>query len=53
MPDGRSKWARHTMVPILDADGEVAKIFVTSSDITELVQIQKDLEESQKNWRTV
>ena len=41
--DGSFRWGRHTFVPIFADDGEVHQIMVTSIDISELKESQKEL----------
>ena len=43
--DGNCKWARHTFVPIF-TDQEVRQIMVTSIEITELKESQRQLEDA-------
>ncbi len=43
-PDGSEFWSRHTAVPIFGDGGEIQQLLLSSIDITELVETQKEMQ---------
>jgi PAS domain S-box-containing protein len=50
-PDGRVVWAEHRRVPIFDADGRLIAIEGIGRDVTEHVETQHRLAESERRFR--
>ena len=44
--DGQVRWSQNKLAPVLDADGVVARILVTFSDVTDLIEAKNTLENS-------
>ena len=47
--DGEYEWGKHTCVPDVDSAGKVTRIYITTINVTELVQTQRRLKDSQKS----
>ena len=50
-PDGRVVWAEHRQVPVYDASGQLVAIEGIARDVTELVESQRRLRESEEQMR--
>lgn len=51
LPDGRQRWSRVQLIPDLDARGQTRGAICMVSDLTELRDMTRRLEESEKRYR--
>ncbi len=52
-PDGRSTWVSTTKMPLFDIDGKIIGTFGLSRDITEKVQAEEQIRNSEKLYRSL
>jgi PAS domain S-box-containing protein len=51
--DNKIRWFDHALVPILDANGQVASVLGVSRDITEHINTERVIRENEQNYRFI
>ena len=50
-PDGSVRWLREKGTPVFDADGQVARMVGVTTDVTDVVESTRQLQESEERFR--